>query len=123
MEEINVKADIDLLINVVRPELVAADKSGNSELFNKIGEEFGPVAHRVYLTLDKPERSCERYHDRSTRRVMLDPWTVLNRTNSFKDSAITIDDLDMWLHGDMIKALIDYLLLIQDKEVIYAGAA
>lgn len=118
--ESETKADIDLLINVASPKLMAADKGGGPQLFNEVSKEFGPVAHRVYLALDKPERSCERYHDKSTRRVMLDPCTVLNRASSFRDSEITIDDLDMWLHGDMVKALIDYLLLLQFEELTYA---
>ena len=103
-----IKLDIETLLNVTRPKLVAADSGGGSELFNNVSEEFGPIAHRVYLALDVPQRSCERYHHPDTRSVLLDPITVLNRASSLKYDK-TIDDPEFWLHGDMIKTLCDYL--------------
>ena len=103
------KSDINALINFARPKLISADRGGGSELFNQVSKEYGPIAHRLYLALDKPERSCERYHDKATRRVMLDPLTVLNRSKSFYNTEITIDDPEFWLHADMIKTLCDYI--------------
>lgn len=111
-----IRLDIDSLLNMARNELKLADNGGGSKLFNEVSEKFGPIAHRVYLALDKPERSCERYHDKSTKRVMLDPWTVLNRAKNFQRSAVTIDDIEFWLHGDMIKTICDYLELRFNKE-------
>lgn len=102
-----VKKDIDSLLCEARPKLVAADRGGGSRLFNEVTEEFGPVAHRIYLALDRPERSVERYHDKETRRVLLDPWTVLNRAKDCKGKGI--DDQEFWHHGDIIKTFCDYL--------------
>lgn len=114
------KADIENLLTVARPKLIEADKGGGPKLFNEVIQEFGPIAHRVYLTLDKPQRSCDRYHDKETRRVMLDPWTVFNRAKSLgEDSEITMDNQYFWMHGDMIKTLCDYL---DQMEVAYASA-
>lgn len=102
-----IKADIEILLNVARPKLIEADKGGGSKLFNEVSEEFGPIAHRVYLALDIPERSSERYHDKETRRVLLDPCTVLNRARDCE--GISINDEEFWIHGDMIKTLCDYI--------------
>jgi hypothetical protein len=113
------KSDIEVLLNIARPKLIAADNGGGSELFNEVSKKFGPVAHRVYLALDLPERKPERYHNKETRRVMLDPCTVINRARSFLDSDTTIDDEEFWLHCDMIKSLCDYIDL-RNMEVINA---
>lgn len=114
-----IQSEIKLLLNVARPGLIKADRGGGYKLFNEISEEFGPVAHRVYLALDKPERSIERYHDKETKRVMLDPWTVFNRTKNFSNFGITIDDVEFWCHCDMIKTLCDYIDL-RFKEIAVA---
>jgi hypothetical protein len=109
----DLKKDIELLLVRARPKLVAAD-SGNPETFSHLGREFGPIAHRVYFALDSPERSAKRYHDKETRRVMLDPWTVLNRARDC--DGMTIDDQEFWCHCDMIKTLCDYLDLRRSTE-------
>lgn len=115
------KEDIELLLNIARDEVINAE--GNHHLFNDVGIKYGHIAHRVYLALDKPNRSCELYHDKETRRVLLDPWTVIMRSNSFQDSgSAAIDDPNFWNHGDMIKTLIDYLALTYSKECAYAGS-
>jgi len=103
------KSDIETLLNVARPKLIEADKGKGSKLFNEVSKEFGPVACRTYLALDKPGRFCELYHDEVTKRVMIDPMTVFNRTKSLQNSEISIDDPEFWSHGDMIKTLCDYL--------------
>ena len=118
------KSDIETLLNVARSRLIAADKSGDSDLFMAVSVKYGPVAHRVYLALDMPERSCERYHDKATKRVMLDPWTVINIAKSFhiQKFEITIDDQEFWMHADMIKTLCDYLDLRFKKGDINASS-
>lgn len=107
-----INTDIALLLNVARPKLIAADQ-GQSELFNEVGKEFGPIAHRIYLSLDKPERVANRYHNKETRRVLLDPWTVLNRANGLE--GISIDEEEFWCHSDMIKTLCDYIDMRNDS--------
>lgn len=106
--------DIQILLTKVRKKLIEADNGGGSKMFNAISEEYGPVAHHLYLSLDTPYRSIEKYHDATSRRVMLDPHTVINRARFFKDSEITIEDEEFWKHGDMIKALCDYIDLNPD---------
>lgn len=115
------KSDIQQLLNVARPNLIESDKNGSSKLFTEISHKFGPLAHRVYLALDKPQRSCEQYHHKETRRVMLDPWTVLNRSKDCGDS--TIDDEVFWHHGDMIKTLCDYVDEVIDEEASTSAAS
>lgn len=112
-----IQSDIEQLINIARPKLALADKGAGSKLFNEIIDEFGPIAHRVYLALDKSEIKKE-YHD--AKKVLLDPWTVINRAEDLKNSGITINDCDFWLHGDMIKTLCDYIDL-RKTEVINAS--
>jgi len=118
------KLDIELLLHVARSKVEEADQGGGTKLFNEVGETFGPTAHRVYLALDRPVRTVKNYHNRSMTRVLLDPWTVLNRARSYgiRDTEISIDNLEFWLHGDMIKTLIDYLSLTYLKEDIYGSA-
>ena len=112
-------ADIELLLNVVRPKIESADKVGASELFREIGEEFGSIAHRVYRALDLPVRTPENYHNRSMTRVLLDPFTVLNRSHSLGVmDEVAIDKPEFWDHADMIKTLIDFLSLIQSKKEV-----
>ena len=103
----DLNSDIQTLLNVARPNLIAADNGGGSETFNEVCKEFGKTAHRVYLALDEPERSPERYHSKETRRVLLDPWTVLNRAKSCE--GLSVDDEEFWFHCDMIKTLCDYI--------------
>jgi hypothetical protein len=105
------KQDVELLLSVVRPKLIVADHGGGPKLFNEVCKEFGPIAHRVYLALDRPGRPLEYYHDKETKRVMLDPWTVLNRAKSFQNTNVNIDDVEFWDHCDMIKTLCDYIHL------------
>jgi hypothetical protein len=97
---------IELLLNDARPKLIAADKGGGSKLYNQVVEEFALMAHHVYWALEAPARSVEKYHDKDTKRVLLDPRTVLNRA---QDTEASIEDLEFWKHGDMIKTLCDYL--------------
>lgn len=115
------KSDIEQLLNVARPKLEEADKSGGSKLFNEVSEEYGPIAQRVFLTLDLPSRTFDNYHNRTMNRVLLDPFTVFNRATSLKaeDNRI-IDTVEFWKHGDMIKTLCDYLALIFSKGDDYA---
>lgn len=105
------KTDIEMLLTIARPELIKADNGGGSELFNQVSDKFGPIANRIFLALDKPQRSFQHYHDKETQRVLLDPMTVLNRASSLSDSEVTIDDPEFWCHCDMIKTLCDYLEL------------
>lgn len=109
------KLDIETLLTKAMPKLIEADRGGDSDLFLAVGVKYGPLAHRVYLALDMPERSYERYHDKATKRVLLDPWTILNRAKSFQDTEITIDDQEFWMHGDMIKTLCDYIDLCRNS--------
>lgn len=114
------KEDIELLLNVARDEISNAE--GNHHLFNDVSLKYGPIAHRVYLNLDKPNRSCELYHDKETRRVLLDPWTVIMRSRMFQNKGpAAVDDPNFWNHADMIKTLIDYLALTYSKEYAYAS--
>lgn len=112
------KSDIETLLNVARPKLIEADKKGDSDLFISVSVKYGPIANRVYLALDKPERNPDHYHDKETKRVMLDPCTVINRSKSFviQNFEFNIDDPEFWLHADMIKTLCDYLDLRFNKE-------
>jgi hypothetical protein len=99
---------INDLLNVAQPMLVAADtQGGGSELFSKVIKQFAQVAHHVYGALDVPNRKPELYHDSNAPRVLLDPMTVLNRSRDVPGASI--DDLEFWEHGDMIKTLCDYL--------------
>jgi hypothetical protein len=111
------QSDIELLLNVARPKLVEADAGGGSELFNAVGEEFGPMAHRVFLELDMPSRKLG-YHNAEIARVLLDPWTIFNRARSLNND-ITPDEVEFWKHGDMIKTLCDYIDL-KVKEIAIA---
>ncbi len=114
------KEDIELLLNVARDEIINAE--GNHHLFNDVSLKYGPIAHRVYLALDTPFRSCELYHDKETRRVLLDPCTVIIRARQFQDNgSAAIDGVNFWNHADMIKTLIDYLALTYSKECTYAS--
>lgn len=107
----NIKDDIFDLLNTAVNKLIAAD-SGNPDLFRQVGEEWGDVAHRVYLALDIPERSFERYHHPDTQRVLLDPCTVLNRKRSLllEGKDVNIEHRLFWQNGDMIKTLCDYIV-------------
>jgi hypothetical protein len=100
--------NIEQLLNSARPLLIKADKGGGSTLFNKAIEDFGPLAHEVFLELDLPFRTANAYHDSEPNRVLLDPKTVLNRAADLNHK-VDIDDLEFWMHGDMIKTLCDYL--------------
>lgn len=105
------KSDIELLLNVARDEIIKAE--GNPHLFNDISLKYGHIAHRLYKKLDAPSKEPGNYHNKTITAVLLDPWTVLNRANNFdrRDAEITPYSLEFWCHGDMIKSLIDYLLL------------
>lgn len=112
----SLKEDVEALINIARPKLIAADNGGGSTLFNEVSDEFGPIAHRVFLGLDRFGREPEFYHD-SDSHVLLDPLTILNRSRDL--TGTSIDDVQFWRHGDMIKTLCDFLLL-KFPEVINA---
>jgi hypothetical protein len=114
------KLDIALL-HKARQKIEAIDKAGDPLEFNDAGLRYGSTAHRVYIALDVSHRSCECYHDKNTKRVLLDAWTVLNRTRSFKTENISIDDLKFWEHADMVKTLCDYLYLAYPQEIINAS--
>lgn len=106
------------LLQKARAEIAAADKAGDSESFTALGFKYGPIAHKVYLSLDTPHRSCERYHDKETKRVLLDPMTVINRARSFPDNGASIlDNPEFWIHPDMVKTLCDYLDQVYSREV------
>lgn len=115
------KADIELLLNVAREEIINAE--GNPKRFNEIGKKYGPIAHRVYKKLDAPSKEPGNYHNKSIKAVLLDPWTVTNRMNSFERMDININpyEPELWLHTDMVKTLIDYLALTYLKEDGYAS--
>lgn len=116
--------DINLLLSVARPKIESADKACDSILFSALGYEYGPVAHRVYKTLDSPSKEPGNYYDRSFPAVLLDPWTILTRANSCKlpDEYHTPYNPEFWNHPDMIKTLTDYLALIYTNEVAYGCA-
>jgi len=116
------KEDIELLLNVARDEIAAAE--GNHHLFNDAGLKYGHIAHRVYMALDEPSKKPENYHNRSVQAVLLDPWTVTNRMRSFDtcDGTVNPGNPIVWNHADMIKTLIDYLALTYSKELAYASS-
>lgn len=116
------KADIELLLNVARDEIIKAE--GNHHLFNDVGLKYGHIAHRVYKELDAPSKKAENYHSKFINAVLLDPWTVINRMRSFDNSDGTINPntAHLWNHADMIKTLIDYLALTYSKECAYASS-
>ena len=119
------KADIERLMNVARQEIIDADKSGNSSLFSELGRRYGPIAYRVYLALDVTCRAVVNYHNEAMPRVLLDPYTILNRANThgIRELGLTPDSLEFWNHADMVKTLIDYLSLTYLKEVHYVPCA
>jgi hypothetical protein len=110
MAILNIKLheNIEQLLNSARPLLIKADKGGGSALFNKAIEDFGSLAHEVFLEVDLPFRTADSYHNEDPNRVLLDPKTVLNRAADLSHK-VDIDDLEFWMHGDMIKTLCDYL--------------
>jgi hypothetical protein len=94
----------------VQPLIEDEEKNSNATNFNRIGENFGELAHRVFLALDIPSRSIENFHSKTSNRVLLDPYTVLNRARSLKaDDSFIIDSVEFWKHGDVIKTLVDFL--------------
>lgn len=107
-----IKADIQLLLNVVRPLIEETAVNSSHTFFNEISDKFKSVALRVFLALDLPSRRIENFHSRSSSRVLLDPYTILNRAMSLKaDDSFTIDSLEFWDHTDVIKTLIDFLAI------------
>ena len=121
--EYALKDDIDLLLREARPAIATADQAGDSQVFTALGFKYGPTAHRVYLALDKPKRANEGDHSKETRRVLLEPMTVINRAHSLPGSgAVSLDDPEFWIHADMVKTFCDYLDRVYSKEVEYASA-
>jgi hypothetical protein len=119
----DIKNDIDNLINVGIKEIESAFKSGNAPLYGELGEKYGPKAHRIYMHLDAPCKSSEiSFFDERRKSVLLDPWTVPNRLQSFINEGkdVTINDPEFWNHSDMVKTLVDYLLLTQNKGMVNA---
>ncbi len=121
--ETQIQEDIDLLLQEARPAIAVADKAGDHQSFSALGFKYGRIAHRVYLALDKPQRALEADHSKETRRVLLDPMTVVNRSHSLPGSgAASLDDPEFWIHADMVKTFCDYLDRVYSKEVEYASA-
>lgn len=121
--EYALKDDIDLLLREARPAIATADQAGDSQVFTALGFKYGPTAHRVYLALDTPQRALGAYHSKETRRVLLDPMTVVNRACSFPNRGLAVvDNPEFWIHADMIETLCDYLDRVYSKEVEYASA-
>lgn len=113
-------ADIELLLTKARKEIEESDKAGDPHRFTDAGLIYGPIAHRVYIDLDVPERA-KHYHDSNTRRVLLDPCTVSNRARSVNDCSI--DEPMFWYHADMVKTLCDYLDRVYSKEAMKINCA
>lgn len=107
-----VKEDVETLLSFARPEIEAADRAGNSVGFSNAGEKYGPIAHRTYLALDAKSRTFEALYDKSIKPVLLDPWTVINRTRThgIGDAGITPHEVEFWKNADVVKTFTDYLL-------------
>ena len=119
------ESDIKVLLKAMS-EIEAAFKSGNSFLYGQLGEKYGPLACRVYKKLDAPSKSTERdFFDKTNKPIALDPWTTINRIQSLTDNGrrdITPYSPVFWCHSDLIKSLVDYILLTHSSEVSHACA-
>lgn len=110
--------DIGILLNVAINEIESAFKTGNSILYGELGEKYGFIAHRVYMNIDAPSKSVNTsFFDKQNKSVLLDPWTVTNRMKSLNADGdeITVNIPEFWNHSDMVKTLIDYLLLTKER--------
>lgn len=118
--ELDVKNEIDFLTDVAINEIKCAFKDGDEFLYGRLGERYGPIAHRVYMSLDIPSKSEQGFFD--NKSVLLDPWTVINRSESLRRAGKDPKPInpEFWNHSDLIKSLVDYLLLISEKETLYA---
>jgi|SRR5208337_4116401 len=115
----NIEKDINLLVNIAMPKIESAFKSGNGRLYGELGKKYGPIAHKVYMRLDAPSKSTEwDFFDNPNKSVLLDPMTVANRAEDLiregKDA--NPGNPEFWCHVDLIKSLVEYLLISQPVE-------
>lgn len=91
-------------------EIEAAFKSGDAMLYQKLGEQYAPLALEIFKSIDQAERSLPFFE---ANPVLLDPWTVSNRTKALLKEGIdaTPYDLAFWQHPDLLKTLGDYLAM------------
>jgi len=109
-----IESDINLLTTVAIKEIKDAFKAGDGLLYGRLGEKYGPLAHRVYMNLEAPSKSADwGFYDNPHKSVLLDPWAVINRSEDLMSEGKNSkpNSPEFWNHPDMIKALIEYLSL------------
>lgn len=94
------KADIEVLKTLFKVKMEKAEKS-KSDDFVALGKKFAPMAHRIYLYLDKPLFS-----------IKLPPAIVANRVRC---SGFHPEEVEFWEHPDVIEALCDYIIENQNE--------
>jgi hypothetical protein len=105
MDTMKLKQDIALLLTL--PKKLKKNFSGQG--FSEVATKYGHLAFHVYQELDRPERDVGAFL--KAKRVLLDPWTVINR---FKATGLSIDDVEFWENSDVILSLVNYLNLKKD---------
>jgi hypothetical protein len=100
MNEIDVKSDIDILLNVARPKLIEAYKNGDATSHHKVSEEFIPVANRVFM----------HFYENSDIT-----WFAVKACGS------SLCNLVFWKYTDLVHSFCDYLEL-RNMEVTNASS-
>lgn len=88
---IKTRADLEVLAEIVVPKIKAAEKKGDGFEFGKLGQEYGPLAHELYMTHDHPDNP-----------LCLPPYISINRHRDAQHDEIYPEDLEFWCHGDAI---------------------